>query len=407
MVQLFILGSIYFVDNLYLFIFFAYVAQTLGGIGAGLNSTCAMAIITSCFPDDREDNIAILEAGVGIGMLLGPLLGALLYTIGGYMFPFYFVAFSILLLSPLLKSTIDFIEQREKEITQDKLGANRIEVEGNETDDKIVVVDTESGQVGEPEAPKPELEVTFTMLCAVPMFIFGLLSQVYIYAGIGFLAPTFSIHMVNNYEGFDEMWVGIFFAMPAVTYIINTPLVPYWCKLFGRKRTLLYGSIIFCLSVYFIGTSPLLSLPDSPKTIFIGTLMLGFSACMVTVPILPEMLHVIEHDLPHLKGDELNNVASGYFNSFLGVGETLGPISASILTEQFGFRTAFDIVATLILIYCIFFLIYIEESEYMFKVRRLISDTMTKMGVLSALPDTPKSALNDVEIITDPSSSGP
>jgi MFS family permease len=101
-IQLIILGSIYFIDNLYLFIFFSYIAQTLGGIGAGLNSTCAMAIITSCFPDDREDNIAILEAGVGIGMLLGPLLGALLYTLGGYVFPFYFVAVIILALYPIL-----------------------------------------------------------------------------------------------------------------------------------------------------------------------------------------------------------------------------------------------------------------------------------------------------------------
>jgi len=212
------------------------------------------------------------------------------------------------------------------------------------------------------------------------MFVFGLISQVYIYGGIGFLSPTFTLHMVNSYEGFDEFWVGIYFAMPAVTYIINTPLVPYWCKTLGRKRTLLYGSGLFCLSVYFIGTSPLLNLPDSPHTIFVGTLLLGFSACMVTVPILPEMLHRIEHDLPHLKGEELSNQASGYFNSFLGVGETLGPISASLLTEKFGFRTAFDIVATLILIYCICFLIYIEESETMIKVRCLIHDTMAKFG---------------------------
>lgn len=164
------------------------------------------------------------------------------------------------------------------------------------------------------------------------MFVFGLISQIYIYGGIGFLSPTFTLHMVNNYEGFDEMWVGIFFAMPAVTYIINTPLVPFWCKTFGRKKTLLFGSIIFCLSVYMIGTSPLLGLPNSSKTIFVGTLLLGFSACMVTVPILPEMLHVIERDLPEIKGDDMNNLASGYFNSFLGVGETVGPISASLLT---------------------------------------------------------------------------
>ena len=74
----------------------------MGGIGAGLNSTCAMAILTSCFPDDREDNIAILEAGVGIGMLLGPLAGALLYTIGGYIMPFWTVAFVCIALYPTL-----------------------------------------------------------------------------------------------------------------------------------------------------------------------------------------------------------------------------------------------------------------------------------------------------------------
>ena len=85
-----------------------------------------MAIITSCFPEDGEDNIAILEAGVGIGMLLGPLLGALLYTFGGYIFPFYFVAVMILALYPILVSTINFIEQREKELTQKATGANRV-----------------------------------------------------------------------------------------------------------------------------------------------------------------------------------------------------------------------------------------------------------------------------------------
>lgn len=69
-----------------------------------------MAIITSCFPEDREDNIAILEAGVGIGMLLGPLAGALLYTIGGYMMPFWTVAFVCIALTPTLKETINFIE---------------------------------------------------------------------------------------------------------------------------------------------------------------------------------------------------------------------------------------------------------------------------------------------------------
>jgi len=212
------------------------------------------------------------------------------------------------------------------------------------------------------------------------MFIFGLISQIYIFGGIGFLSPTFTLHMVNNYEGFDEFWVGIYFAMPAVSYIINTLLVPIYCSKFSRKYVLLAGSCLFCLSIYMIGTSPFLGFPDSPKTIFMGSMLLGFSACMVTIPILPEMLHRIELDLPELKGDELNNVASGYFNSFLGVGETLGPISASLLTETYGFRVAFDVLATLIMAYCMCYMIYINESDSVRAIKNFVYNILVLKG---------------------------
>lgn len=121
-----------------------------------------------------------------------------------------------------------------------------------------------------------------------------------------------------------------------------------------------------------IGTSPLLGFPDSSKTIFVGALLLGFSACMITIPILPEMLAVIESDLPNLKGEDLNNSASGYFNSFLGIGETIGPISASVMTETFGFRTAFDVVATLILCYCICYMIYIIDTDALRALKKVL-----------------------------------
>jgi hypothetical protein len=94
-----------------------------------------------------------------------------------------------------------------------------------------------------------------------------------------------------SYEGFTEFWVGVYFAMPAIFYIINTPMVTYYCKWFSSKTTILMGMSMFCLSIFFIGTSPLLSLPDNGYTMFIGACMLGFSACMVTIPLFPEMLH--------------------------------------------------------------------------------------------------------------------
>ncbi len=85
----------------------------LGGIGAGLNSTCAMAIITVFYADEKELYIGILEAGMGVGLLFGPLMGAFLYSIGGYIFPFWGVAAICISLYPLLLHTNRFIQEKE------------------------------------------------------------------------------------------------------------------------------------------------------------------------------------------------------------------------------------------------------------------------------------------------------
>ena len=186
--------------------------------------------------------------------------------------------------------------------------------------------------------------------------MFGLFAQILIFGSIGFLSPTLALHLLS-YKDFDEFWVGIYFGVPSIIYVLNGPLVSFYCKVIPRRGVILIGSFIFCLAVYAIGTSPIFDLPDSTKVIFMGLCLLGFSSAMVIIPIFPEMLHSIETQLPHIKGDELNNVSAGFFNSCLGVGEALGPISASILTHAVGFRSAEDILGSLILLYCILFFV--------------------------------------------------
>lgn len=83
-----LLGYLHFEDDQTRFLLFSFLAQMLGGFGAGANSTASMAILSSFDVSEREENIGYIEAANGIGMLFGPLLGALLYTIGGYFMPF-------------------------------------------------------------------------------------------------------------------------------------------------------------------------------------------------------------------------------------------------------------------------------------------------------------------------------
>lgn len=96
--------------------------------------------------------------------------------------------------------------------------------------------------------------------------------------------------------------------------------------------------------MFLIGTSPLLSLDRSSTTIMIGLLILGFSAPMISIPLLPDMLESIEvaTDLNYDDG-EVNNLAASLFVTCSGVGEALGPILNSVLKKFYGFERAYEI----------------------------------------------------------------
>ena len=79
-----------------------------------MNTTCAIAIIANHYPTERELNLGILESGTGLGLLLGPIIGAILYAIGGYVAPFWTVGVICLLLLPLLQHTVNVINKEEQ-----------------------------------------------------------------------------------------------------------------------------------------------------------------------------------------------------------------------------------------------------------------------------------------------------
>ena len=58
------------------------------------------------YPDDVQMKVSISESFNGLGMFAGPILGSLIYSIGGYVAPF--IAFSTfgVLVSPFLYMAI-------------------------------------------------------------------------------------------------------------------------------------------------------------------------------------------------------------------------------------------------------------------------------------------------------------
>ena len=93
-----------------MFLSIAFVAQICGGIGAGLNTTTSLAILTSMYPDEREKMMGLFEAATGLGFLFGPMIGSAFYSIGGYIAPFFGICLGQLILYPFLMIMTQRIE---------------------------------------------------------------------------------------------------------------------------------------------------------------------------------------------------------------------------------------------------------------------------------------------------------
>jgi MFS family permease len=107
-----------------------------------------MAILSSFPQDQREKYIGMVEASFGIGMLFGPIIGAFLYSFGGYMVPF--ITFASLYLAVLPFIVFSLIRAKKME-----------------PNDQTSV----SAQSGK------NADIELSVLVKKPRFSFGLLSQ--------------------------------------------------------------------------------------------------------------------------------------------------------------------------------------------------------------------------------------
>ena len=108
------LASLEYIKNPNIFLLVSFASQAAGGIGAGALATSSMAVLGSFPHDEREKYIGWIEAANGIGLLFGPLTGALLYNIGGYQAPFIAMATLLMIAFPII--TLQFSRCQEEQL---------------------------------------------------------------------------------------------------------------------------------------------------------------------------------------------------------------------------------------------------------------------------------------------------
>ena len=108
------------IDDGKTFLSLAITSRLLQGIGMSSCNSIVFAFIPTLYPDSIDEKIGLLEMSAGIGLMLGPLMGSLIYLIGGYEVPFYLMgAIFMILIYPILRilpGDADFVDADTKKV---------------------------------------------------------------------------------------------------------------------------------------------------------------------------------------------------------------------------------------------------------------------------------------------------
>lgn len=74
---------------------------------------------------------------------------------------------------------------------------------------------------------------------------------------------------------------------------------------------------------------------------------------------------MIESVIPYYPGqeEEINDLSSGLFNMFLGIGQVLGPLYGAIVTEMYGYKVCCDFVAVISLFFAVLYYVITDGKE--------------------------------------------
>ena len=144
---------------------------------------------------------------------------------------------------------------------------------------------------------------------------------------------------------------------------------------------MMFGVFIAFLTLVFYGPSEIFGLPEDWRYMLVGLTLMGWAITFCLIPALPEMIRTVENDFDNSKG-EVNDVASGIFNTALGIGQVSGPLIGSFMTHQIGFRSTTDLLSIYAIVFGTIYFIFgggVQSILNVFKSAKQIEEEQQKL----------------------------
>ena len=107
-------GLIAYIEDNTIYIMLSFTIRFIQGVSSSSIQTACYSICTNFYPDKKETIVGYIEAVTGIGLIMGPIVGSILYSLGGFSFTFYvfgtiFLAASFYIYK-IFPKTVDAVE---------------------------------------------------------------------------------------------------------------------------------------------------------------------------------------------------------------------------------------------------------------------------------------------------------
>lgn len=324
-----------------------FISRILQGSSNAVLYTITYSIFSNEYDGKDFTKVnSIFKGTIGGGMLIGLVIGTLLYMVGGYMLPYCVYAFFMLCMIPfgvkLIPSRPPAPKLREPPMGDDENLDAEAMMSGDTHDTELRTLEND-----EPRPSKNQRKKMNPFKLVYHLLKNRTILKCVLLAAADLMLLNFSPAILS--KRLTEMHIqseyfAVFFALPLIFPVVSAVMVIKMFDIVENNYILCFGKFLMCISFALIGPSPFLGMHESIWAMLAGISILGFSASFAVLPLMPSIMDEIKNKFQRHQQNYIDT-ASSLYNCGFGIGSIIGPMLGAHLNSYFGFRTCCDILS--------------------------------------------------------------
>lgn len=224
-----VFGFLNRIPNANTFIALSFIIRIIEAFGNSAFLSSSFTMVAKVFPANVSTMFGVVEMAFGVGMIIGPTVGGVLYQFGGYTLPFGVLGGILILQATLTIITLPRLKDSDS-------------------------ANTDNGEFGVMRAMK----IPSVLLAGLSVFTGSI--------AVGALQATLERHLAIF--SLNPMQVGMMFMLYGASYALLNPFWGWMSDKISSTLVILLGSILLGLGFLLVGPVPGLGLkPSYPLTV--------------------------------------------------------------------------------------------------------------------------------------------